>query len=82
MMTIGLLALSFGPCLAFVAWVLKNAPNKEELRQKAIKGSDYRQRFFTTVGNQKQGRTKRFKQWLAQEQQLQEHARNNPDEFQ
>ena len=82
MATFGLLALTVGPCVAVIAWLLSNAPTKEEQRQAALKAQDYTDRFFSTTEIPKSKRAERIKAWLEHEKKMREHARNNPDEFQ
>jgi hypothetical protein len=85
MFTAALLAVTFGPCLAFCGWVLKIASGtpEEERRKARLKiAGNYRTRFFSAVEQHKGKRAQAIKDWLAYEERMQQAAKANPDEFQ
>ena len=95
MATFGLLALTVGPCVAVITWLLSNAPTREEQRQEAMlqpnpadypgqwvkprKGMAYRSAERRLGLVIPTADNAKYARWYLS--QLKEHAKNNPDEF-
>jgi hypothetical protein len=83
MATFGLLALTFGPCIAVCAWLLNQGKlTKEERRRASLKSQDYTDRFFTMAEIPVNKRAERVKAFLAHQAQMRQYAKDHPDEFQ
>jgi hypothetical protein len=82
MATFGILALTFGPCIAVIAWLLSKSKLTKEEQAKYRRQIRNERQFFSGPEIPVKKRAERIKAWLAYEKKMQEHARNNPDEFQ
>ena len=82
MATFGLLALTFGPCIAVCAWLLSHRPTKEELAADRRSLRENSKAFFSDVGMPKSKRAEAIKAFLAHQAKVRQYAKDHPDEFQ
>jgi hypothetical protein len=82
MATFGVLALTFGPCIAVIAWLLnKSKLTKEEQAEFKRQRHNERQ-FFSGPEIPVKKRAERIKAFLAYQAQMRQYAKDHPDEFQ
>jgi ABC-type nitrate/sulfonate/bicarbonate transport system substrate-binding protein len=83
MATFGLLALTFGPCIAVCLWLLNQGKlTKEERERASLKSQNYTDRFFTMAEIPVNKRAERVKAFLAHQAKVRQYAKDHPDEFQ
>jgi len=83
MATFGVLALTFGPCIAVCLWLLNQGKlTKEERERASLKGKNYADRFFTMAEIPVNKRAERVKAFLAHQAKVKQYAKDHPEEFQ
>jgi hypothetical protein len=82
MATFGVLALTFGPCIAVCLWLLNQGKLTKEERAEYARQKRNERQFFGGAEIPVKKRPERIKAFLAHQAEVRQYAKDHPDEFQ